>query len=281
MERKGKTHRFHDEVEWFDSYAEALQVAKNQRKGRDKTFGREWSGDIRDWSHAEQLTRDGWKEGADMIAPSLELAMLANLNTHGQVWKMDVAGFVPCVPSYLAGDPAHMRRKVPNRTTKAPITLVVDIGASQAITSAQKLKRAAAIACFAYYLSVFRAVTVYVTDSMPGSDGMSGYYFPMIKIGTTPMDIPKLAWEMCHTWTHRGLMFMLGNFGPMIDHAYFNGKRSYDMPVAEVDKHVREILGLLPDDIYIPKMRYHDANLDDPVAWAKGKLAEMGYTMDI
>lgn len=283
MERKGKDYRFTQTVEWFDSFEEAMHVCKTMRVDHGSMFENSWSGSITDWDHAERMTREGWKAGADRMSASFDAAALASLNTHGEEMRLDIAGFTPCVPSYLAGDPMHMRRKVEINSSKAPITLVVGIGSSGGIDTSTIENRAIAIACLVYYLSVFRPVDLYISTYLSSSaSSSSGYYIPVVKLGTTPMDLQALAWRMCHPWASRGLLYGLGNYrNGNIGWAHINGKSTYDMRADEYAKVMKELLGLGPDDIVFPDIKMRDRDMDQPEQWAKTRLAQMGYNMDL
>ena len=286
MKREGKQYKFKNEVEYFDSYTEAIETCLNSRKDRSSMWGR-WAGGIRSPEHAREMNKTGDLVGAERIKPSFDAAMLAGLRTQGETMQLDYAGYMPCIPSYLAGEPMHMRRNTPCETSRAPLTIVVGIGSSGGIEVETMRKRAVAIACLIVYLSIFRAVTVYTTVALQSTDGSyrnggkDDYYLPMIKVGTSPMDLPQLAWQLTHPFAARGIAYSLGNYGESgITWARFNGKSAYEMKADEFKAAVTPILGLNEDDIVIPDCKLDDRDMHNPELWAKNRLRQMGYQMD-
>jgi hypothetical protein len=282
MERKGPNHKFFNEIEWFDSYDEALDVAQHHRvNNRSSTFNNDWSGNIFNWDHARRMTLTGWREGGERLKPSFDAAAMANINTHGEEMRLDMAGFTPCVPSYLAGDPMHMRRRVEVNSTKAPIRVIVDISSSGGVEAAAIEARSTAIACLVFYLSIFRAVDLYIMAGLSGTASMhSGFYIPVVKLGTTPIDLSALAWRMCHPWSARGLLYGLGNYqSGMIGWAHFNGRSAIEMNAGQFQDKIREVLALDMEDVVFPAIKYKE-RFDDPQQWAKDRMREMGYDLD-
>lgn len=280
MKHEGNSYQFQNEVEYFNSFSEALEVAKTRKK-RGSMWG-SWAGGIKDWGHADKMNKEGYAEGAAKLTSSFDAAALASIATQGDSMALDYQGFVPCIPSYLAGEPLHMRRKVPCETSKAPITIVVGAGSSGGIDVKTMEERAAAIACLVLYLSAYRAVNLYITCFLQSTSGNvtkgTGYYFPMVKLGTTPIDLPQLAWQLVHPFNARGILYTLGNYGESgITWAEFKGKSSYKMDAKELRAVAAPILDLQPDDILIPDVKLRDKDMADPEAWAKTRLREMGY----
>lgn len=286
MKHEGKDYVFKNEVEYFDSFSEAMEVCEKQRKPRKDSMFSPWAGGITGWDHAREMNSKGYEAGAKKLTKSFDAASLATMTTQGEEMQLDYVGFTPCVPSFLAGEPMHMRRRVEAETSKAPITIVVGSGSSGGIDVKDMEERAAAIACLILYLSVYRAVTVYSTcfiQSTNGADNFkdTDYYFPMIKIGTTPMELPQLAWQLVHPFNARGVIYSLTNIGSNgIGWAHFNGKSAYLMEAKELREVAAPILGLLEDDILIPDCKLRDKDMANPEQWAKTRMRQMGYNMD-
>lgn len=285
MKYPGKEASFFNEVEWFDSFSQAMEVCKTRRH-HDWMFGA-WAGGIRDWDHADRMNRTGDVEAAKALTAAYDAAAMANITAVGEAMQLDFAGYLPCIPSYLAGEPMHMRRNVPCETSKAPITIVIDLTSAGGISAQTLQKRATRIACLILYLSVFRAVSVYTITTCMDTHDKGGYYIPAVKIGTTPMDLPQLAWQVCNPFAARGVAYGLGNFtsGSIAwacfkDPATGRSQRVMNMASDVFAEHIKRILGLNPEDIVFPPVFFEDRDKDNPEVWAKKRMTEMGYKID-
>lgn len=268
-------------IEHFDSMASAIKVAKT-RKVRSSLFRKEWSG-AGSWSEVDKLQSEGWQDGAAQLKPTFDQVEAMIVPTEGQTLGMDYAGFLPCVPSYLAGEPMHMRNHVPAESSAAPIRVMVDIGVSMGVEQDYIMKRSAAIGCFVLLMSLYRPVELSVCSMMQDPhDRQNGYYIPVIRVGSSPFDLPSLAWNMVHTAAVRVVMFHLVNsFKSSIAWAKPDGRDSYDMSDKDYQTAFRKILSLEGDDILIRGIRLSDSKeYSDPVAWAKKQAAECGIYLD-
>jgi hypothetical protein len=258
-----------DTVEWFDSMDEAYAVCKERRPWRSIFSHPSWNGGISNAEQRDKLVNEGWQEGAVKIEPLFEAAKLAVIETKGTKYRHDVAGFMPSVPRYCAGNPMNMKRRVKATTSKAPITLVVSVASSSGVSADYMIKRGTSIACLVMYLSIFRAVNLYVTAPM--SDEAGGYYIPMVKIGTSPFDLKALAWALCHPGCARAMMYQLLNIpSSSIPWATIKGKNIYNLKGKELDELIKPVLSLKDEDIYFPTMSLEDPKMmADPALWAR------------
>lgn len=78
---------------------------------------------------ARALARSGWEDGVRQVAAA---ANFVPERTREKL-MLDMAGFVPDVPRYCAGEPAHMLRKGKARAKLPVITLVVNTAASSGV----------------------------------------------------------------------------------------------------------------------------------------------------
>ncbi len=272
-EYPGSNFKPKNEVEYFPSFDEALRVAKTRSPHYESKFG-SWAGGVRSWEGYDKLVAEGWKDGAEKLAPHFDAAKLATMQTKGTKHSFDVAGYMPSVPRYVAGNPMNMRRKVKAMTSKAPIRVVVGIGSSGGVSTDYMTKRGTAIACLVMYLAVFRAVELQVTVALQDADDR-GYYFPVINVSTKPIDLAKLAFTLAHPGAARGITYSLLNTSGGIGWGHINGKNLYHVRGAEYDKLVKPILGLKGDDLLIPDTSLEDVNVErDPALWARNYLKE-------
>lgn len=74
---------------------------------------------------AMELARKGWSEGAKDLSDRLEAHMAPR--DKEDTWRFDVAGELPDVGRFLAGDPAHMRRHGHPKGHRPILSIAVNI----------------------------------------------------------------------------------------------------------------------------------------------------------
>lgn len=96
---------------FFDSQIEAADFLRDNPSRWRRTSTTSPS---QDWDFcagntgAEELARNGWSEGAKDLSDRLAVHMPER--DHVDSWRYDVAGELPDIGRYLAGDPVHMKR---------------------------------------------------------------------------------------------------------------------------------------------------------------------------
>lgn len=110
-----------------------------------------------------------------------------------------VAGGVPCVPAYLAGSPLSMRRRVRVLDDSAPLSVVVDIGISAAVTHDTIQRRGAAALALVRLLAAVRPVSLWVVTGQRISryaENKSDAALA-VRLDTAPLDVARAAWLLC------------------------------------------------------------------------------------
>ncbi len=276
MKYPGEEFKATQTIEYFPNVATMYNVALS-RKRRESEFTGHWNGGIKSEEQRAALVESGWAQGAAKIAPLFNAAKLATIQTKGVKVRCDVAGFAPSVPRYVAGNPMNMRRRVKATTSKAPITIVVSVACSASVDADDMIKRGTAIACLVMYLSVFRAVDLYITSPMAPkiADDKNRYYFPMVKVGTSPFDLKALAWAVCHPGMARSVLYtMLNEPKSGIPWPVINGTSIYDVKGKKLDDLIKPILNLKDEDIYFPTVSGIDKDMDNPEQWARKYLKD-------
>lgn len=98
------------------------------------------------WQQALDMARDGWKDGAERVA-TLRDRINASRPEAPRLARWDVAGSLPSVPRYLAGNPLSMRRAAPMETKRKPVlTLVANFAGNCDVSADSFINRAAVIA---------------------------------------------------------------------------------------------------------------------------------------
>lgn len=113
-------------MKWFDLQKEVIERpnkgpvigagAQSQTNSDSK-----WSG--ASWEAAMGMMRDGWIEGARTVETLLDKVDMSEAME--PAWNIEAAGFFPCVPAYLAGDPECMWQRVDGEIIKPRICVIV------------------------------------------------------------------------------------------------------------------------------------------------------------
>ena len=157
-----------------------------------------------------ELARHGWKEGSSMMTDKLELAHRSTKFERLPDYEYDVAGYVPNIPLYVSGSPAHMMTPVgDDKSSKKTIEILVSINASGSITADTILNRGASILSLVDKLE-HGGMSCHVTGChyvMANRNGSKRYFeFPIKKAGV-PMDIDRCAFALVHPALLRRIAF--------------------------------------------------------------------------
>lgn len=136
---------------YFDDQMEAARFlqdhpskweAKGATSRKMATYDRNWDFN-QGWDGVQHLARTGWSEGAKDLGDRLTVHMPEN--EHVAAWRYDVAGELPDVGRYLAGDPAHMRRHGHPKGHRPIISIFVNNWISCAVNGNQMANFGAAL----------------------------------------------------------------------------------------------------------------------------------------
>lgn len=227
--------------------------------------GHDWSGGMT--SHAEVL--HALKHGSQyMLAESEKL--LSEIHTQLDMTgvlretELSVVGVSPCVPAFLAGSPACMRRVVEHEDQQngQPVRVYFGLVSSGAISADDLAKRAAAIMAFAQVLSMSRPVElVGVAAARPDQRDIC----IKIQLGLAPVDLSALC-AVAHPGVQRG-----GLYGLICTH----DGRPADYHTLRWPRTAEAILaGREPGDVFF-KSPHSDELADlvrDPAAWVQAQL---------
>lgn len=110
-----------------------------------------------------------------------------------------VAGGVPCVPAYLAGNPLSMRRRLRVLDDTAPLAVVVDMGVSASVQHDTIQRRGAAAVALVRLLAAVRPVSLWAVTGQQisrHSDKAANAAFA-VRLETAPLDVARAAWLLC------------------------------------------------------------------------------------
>jgi len=258
---KSKTH-----IKWFDSVESFVaDLPASSHRGGTSWEGRE------SYEQSKRLTAAGWPD----VVPEAESLITeiehSGLMTRGRPrMALDMVGFVPCVPAYIAGAPESMFATDTSTQLSdiSPMTLYVDACGSGAI-SAEKLKaRGVALMALVLALSERRPVDLVIYAGM-GNRGNGSAVFPVIRIESRPLDVSAAAYALSSAGFLRNLCFTYA------DRQGWSGAWAWGkQPTEETyQARVRELLGVTDQDLVLYGAHSTDPHIADPKTWLKKQLA--------
>lgn len=208
-ERKAKVPRWKvmfeslDEVQqWLRDTPRKWTVSSSVREsgGRSWDLGAGWEG-------ALKLARNGWLEGVKDISDKLALKP-PQLSDEPR-WRYDVAGELPDIGRFLAGDPAHMKRHGHPKGHRPVISLAIGANAVAMVSAEQMANYGAAMVAVIDQLeSTGRRVEAYATFvSVSGGSRICPYW--LVKRAEDALDLSALAFSLSHPAAFRRLGFAI------------------------------------------------------------------------
>lgn len=167
----------------------------------------------RSYAEAADLARNGWPEGAERIE-RLAARMrerigrqLAEIET--PALDHDVAGFMPDVGAYLAGEPDAMLTWEPRVEPKPTVSILVHTGMLAMTSLAAYERRGAAAAALVDLLESSGVRCEVVGFHAVGATGALEHsaWSVTIKRPDMPLDLDRLAFLLAHPSSHRRINF--------------------------------------------------------------------------
>lgn len=211
--------------------------------------------------------------GDTSLVPQAEAALAQldqQIETPRRSWDRSPAGAFCVVPDVLAGLPTPMRRQVYMQDERAPITILVDVGSSAAVSSETLKLRGITILALVMALSRIRPVTLYQLDVASGrKDGESILITP---INTTPLDLATACYVLTSSGFSRGIVMPVeerinGHSGGWPkEFNYFGDSLIY----------YRKRLPLLgfeeKQTLIVPAAKANDELIKQPLVWIKRQI---------
>ncbi len=225
-----------------------------------------WYGDI---SHAR--AGELALSGDDSLVPQAE-TLLEQLDaaidiTHS-TWQPSVYGAYPIVPEFLAGaSPDYMRRRQVCSDDVSPITIYVSTTCSASLEADAMLKRGVAILALVLKLQAMRPVKLILLAETHGRS--NGECLQAIEINSQPLDLATICFALTHVGFARHLTYSLAR-----ELDGFNGSwpNQYGDGGARWEAHIRPILDMQPQDLYIGAARSWDEAITNPVPWVNAQI---------
>lgn len=188
----------------YDGTADLAERLKRQYRG---TWGEFWGAGM---TQAEAETAIAEGDLAGVAASDKHLSRLEDLyHIDARSFSVvpDVAGSLPNVPAYLAGQPLSMRRRARVEREAAPLTVTVDLSSSASIGPDVIRKRGAAILALVRILATRRPVTLWVGAAIGNAERQKDYNASWVRMETSPMDLARCAHMLTHPSVSRGILY--------------------------------------------------------------------------
>lgn len=218
----------------------------------------------------DNLYKGASAEVLERAAKLLEQISGDSIETEQVRWQHDYAGFTPCVPSYLAGEPMAMRRPVHETSTNAPMRVYASVCVSAVLSAADLEARGTAILALCQKLQASRAVELWVYADLEGSKKNNGAAIPCIRIETAPLDLTTAS----YIFTNAGFLRQLC-FAWAYPYGFDGGWAWRENPRSEkAALNRRQALDATGTDLIIPGGFAGDPIVRDPVAWVNAQIAK-------
>lgn len=193
---------------YFDSQIEAAEyLQKTEPKWRGKgsrsRHDNEHSWDFGlGWAATQELARTGWSAGAMDLSDRLAVHMPER--DHVDSWRYDVAGELPDIGRYLAGDPVHMKRHGHPKGHKPIISLFVNNWIVCSTKAHQMANYGAALVSLIDQLEnsgrrvelVAGTIAQHTRSYLGGKTMLSATW--RVKAAEDPLDLASVAFALAH-----------------------------------------------------------------------------------
>jgi len=204
---------FKQQYDSFDTFVarvsdESVPTWKGNRASQKEPD--KWSGNVT-VKEAVQLASYGWRKGRDQMSKELDMAHNSTSFERLPSFEYDVAGYMPNVPLYVAGCPAHMMSPLGGESAMGKVVdIKVNISASYDNSPERLMRRGASILSLIDKLEdsglSCNVITCEYTEASQGK-GFFLIEFPIKKAGQ-PMDIDRCAYALVHPSMLRKLCFV-------------------------------------------------------------------------
>lgn len=205
---------------------------------------------------------------AQKIMDKLELAHL--FANEMPILQTAVAGYMPCVPAYIAGHPQAMyeRTTIENPSLNAPLRIYIENVVSGGVNKKQLVARGVATLAFTLAMETIRPVELYVVTgaSIGGGNKVDG---ACVRVASRPMDLARAVYMLTDAGYARALHFVASGIQ---NNKTMTGFVAWPFNSSPMDKNyetkMREVVGAEPNDVYLKGGYLFDEKmLNDPVQW--------------
>lgn len=190
-----------------------------------------------------------------------------NVELAQTVWQQSVAGYMPCVPAYLADQPECMFMPTATRSESAPVRVFASVCTSAGLDAEAMEKRGVTILALCMKMASIRPVELYVYADM-GGDGYAK--IPVIKVETSPLDLATATYALSSAAFLRHLCFSWAHGNGWDDGAWAWDAKPWS---TEGEAKTRKAIGAGENDLLIIGAHMKDPLVSDPVAWLNTQMA--------
>lgn len=210
---------------------------------------KDFYGTTKNMGEALALARDGWQEGAERAFPLLDRVKVARPMRRA-LTRFDVAGAVPVIPRYLAGNPLSMKTHQRSATNQNPIITLISSTAAPWWVEPDTFE-AAAVAALAIVDRLedagFRVEIIAgrreSSDGVGAADGSGANntrghrseVFFRLKAAQDPLDTARVVFGLGHPAVHRRILFAAGDMHKAFEKS-LNGHQGYAVGLAPLDR---------------------------------------------
>lgn len=252
--------------EFFDS------LPKDAKKARG---AENWNGN-QTYSQARKMLWQGDSDAVERSEKLLDQMEASGIELQTEYWDNDLAGAIPCIPSYLAGSPESMRRLVESTSETSPVKIFTSVCLSGGFSASEIEKRGTAILALVRKLSLIRPVELHIYADMHGraTDDTGDCAIPVIKLDTAPLDLTTVSYALANPGFLRQLCFAWG------DARGFDGAWAWRGSPATYTTRIREVLKAETQDMVINGAYLSDDLMRNPLKWVNDQVVKYTTTIE-
>jgi hypothetical protein len=244
---------------------------------KDKS-GDSWSGG-NSYSESKKLLWRGDSKAVKKSDALLDKLEGDGIELHTTYWDNDRTGFIPCVPSYLAGSPDSMRRLVEVPSDTSPMKIFASVCLSGGFDASQLETRGTAILALTRKLSLIRPIELFLYADMHGSDSKDGNghcAIPVVRVETSPLDLTTASYAIANAGFLRQLCF---NWGYARG---FDGSWAWNSPPQTDNsaKNLKKSLNIGDNDLVIHGAYLSDELMREPLKWVNNQVKKYASAIE-
>lgn len=266
MAKQKTVASFYDSIGDFRKALDGLQPHASDRSASS------WNGN-ESWDQAKRSLLKGRLSAVDKAAKLIDKLAANSIELTTPQWEQSVAGYIPCVPAFLAGHPDNMYRLNSVESDRAPVRIFASVCVSGGVEADDLEKRGVAILALCQKLGSVRPIELYAYADMGGSGWAC---MPCIKIETSPLDLATATYALSAPAFLRQLCF---GWARQYD---WSGQWAWDQPPqsAESRRRTSELLRVTDNDLLICGGYSTDPLIRRPVEWINEQVARFTETLE-
>lgn len=258
---------FYDSVKEF--YDSLPTDAKKSRGAQN------WNGN-QTYAQARKMLWQGDSAAVERSEKLLDKMEASGIELETEYWDNDLAGAIPCIPSYLAGSPESMRRLVETNSETSPVKIFASVCLSGGFSATETETRGTAILALVRKLSMIRPVELHIYADMHGrdvNDGRGNCAIPVIKLDTAPLDLTTVSYALANPGFLRQLCFAWG------DQRGFDGAWAWRGSPGSYEKRIKEEFKAEAQDMVINGAYLSDDLMRNPLKWVNDQVAKYAVAL--